>query len=212
MSTFQEKLAQLITDSLPGENAHLPMAPLNRPLSSLAMKDAVNVRESAVAVMWFDRDGVKYCALIQRPFYEGNHSGQISFPGGKRDPEDEDLKATAIRECREEVGIDLREARFLGKLTPVYIPISNFHVEPYVFYYDDLPEFIPDAREVESVIAISAHDLLDESAVSTMDVPLPGGIRMRNVPCFLIEGRQIWGATALILNEVKELLKLMEPA
>ena len=207
--SFEERLQYLISNNLPGEDAHLSMAPVSRPLSSLALKNAVDVRESAVAIMLFRKEDTTFCTLIQRPSYEGNHSGQISFPGGKRDPEDKDLQATAKRECMEEVGIDLGKAKFLGQLTPVYIPVSNFHVEPFVFFYPEWPEFVPDQREVESIFLISIEDLLDESVISQMDVPLPGGIVMRNVPCFLIEGRQIWGATALILNELKALLKLM---
>lgn len=206
MDEFQERLARLILEGLPGEDAHLKMAPVNRPLSSLALQKAVNVRESAVAIMLFEQNNAVRCTLIQRPSYEGNHSGQISFPGGKRDPEDEDLKTTAIRECMEEVGIDLRKGRFLGKLTPVYIPVSNFHVEPYIFFYPQAPEFVPDQREVELILTISTDELLDEGIISQMDVPMPNGMILRNVPCFLIDGRQIWGATALILNELKEIL------
>lgn len=207
--SFADRLEYLISNNLPGEDAHLPMAPLSRPLSSIALQKAVNVRESAVAVMLFQKDSLTFLTLIQRPSYEGNHSGQISFPGGKRDPGDQDLRATAMRECMEEVGIDLGQSGFLGELTPVYIPVSNFHVMPFVFFYPGWPEFVPDAREVESVLTISTEDLLDESVISTMDVPMPNGLVLRDVPCFLIDGRQIWGATALILNELKALLKMV---
>lgn len=210
MENFQQRLARLIRENLPGEAAHLGMAPMSRPLSSLALKNAVNVRESAVAIMLFEQEDQFHCTLIQRPSYEGNHSGQISFPGGKRDPQDKNLQSTAMRECMEEVGIDLRKAEMLGKLTPVYIPVSNFHVEPYAFFYPETPEFTPDEREVEFILTITMESLLDESAVSQMDVPMPNGGMLRNVPCFLIEGRQIWGATALILNELKTLLGLID--
>ncbi len=209
MRSFADRLAYLIANNLPGEDAHLSMAPLSRPLSSIALEKAVNVRQSAVAVMLFMQDDRTFFTLIQRPFYEGNHGGQISFPGGKRDPEDKDLRTTAVRECMEEVGIDLGMSAFLGQLTPVYIPVSNFHVMPFVFFYPGWPEYVPDVREVESVLTISTDDLLDESVVSTMDVPMPNGFVLRDVPCFLIDDRQIWGATALILNELKALLLMV---
>lgn len=207
--TFQEKLIRVISENLPGESAHIRMAPVNRPLSSFAIREAENVRESAVAIMLFEENTSYKCTLIQRPSYDGNHSGQISFPGGKRDPEDIDLEQTAIRECMEEVGIDLSIAQALGKLTSVYIPVSNFHVEPYAFFYPQAPEFIPDEREVESILTIALDELLDDGKISTMDVQMTNGFTLRNVPCFLINEKQIWGATALILNELKEILKMI---
>lgn len=209
MSDFQRQLVQIISENLPGEAAHVRMAPLNRPLSSFAMKNAENVRESAVAVMLFEENDTYNCTLIQRPSYEGSHSGQISFPGGKRETSDANLEETAVRECMEEVGIDLKKGTMLGKLTPVYIPVSNFHVEPYLFFYPELPEFKPDQREVESILTISIDDLLDEGKITTMNVSMPNGYELREVPCFEINGKQIWGATALILNELKEILKIM---
>lgn len=207
MNEFEAKLHAMISNQLPGENAHLGMAPINRKLSSIAKAQAQDVRDSAVAIVLFEENDAFRFILIQRPTYEGNHSGQISFPGGKKDPEDENLEATAKRECMEEVGIDLSKAKSLGKLTPVYIPVSNFHVEPYVFFYPEIPNIVPDEREVASVFSVSTHELVDESNVSTMTVPLGDGFTLRDVPCFLINGKQIWGATALILNEMKEILK-----
>ena len=160
MNEFEAKIHAAISNNLPGENAHLPMNPGGRRLSSEAKKKATNVRESAVAIVMYDCGQSHEIILIQRPDYIGAHGGQISFPGGKRDLEDEDLKATAIRECHEEIGISLEEAQFLGQLTPVYIPVSNFHVEPYLFYYPQTPLFIKDEREVSSIFSISVEEYI----------------------------------------------------
>ncbi len=207
MHPFHQNLIHLFQSELPGEEAHKPMMPINRPLSSNALKEAVNVKESAVAVMLFEENGVKHCTLIQRPSYDGSHSGQVSFPGGKKEIEDENLAFTAIRECWEEVGIQLLDNHLIGKLTSVYIPVSNFHVEPFLFFYPEKPEFTPDEREVESIFTITMDDLLDDANISTMEFKVSNAVTMKNIPCFQIGEKQIWGATALILNELKFILK-----
>jgi 8-oxo-dGTP pyrophosphatase MutT (NUDIX family) len=209
MQSFQDRLMRVISDNLPGEKAHLKMAPLNRPLTSLALQNISNYSESAVAVLIFESNNDYSLNLIQRPYYDGVHSGQISFPGGKKDESDLDLIFTSIRECREEIGVDLTDAKLLGKLTPVFIPVSNFLVEPFVYFYPNLPIYKPDEREVESIITISIQELLDESNVSTMDIFLKDGLKINHVPCFDIQNKKIWGATALILNELKEVLRYL---
>lgn len=210
MNEFEAKIHATISNSLPGENAHLIMNPSGRGLSSEARKKASNVRESAVAIVLYDSGINHEIVLIQRPDYIGAHGGQISFPGGKRDLEDEDLKSTAIRECHEEIGISLEDAEFLGQLTPVYIPVSNFHVEPYVFYYPQVPLFMKDEREVVDVFSISIADLLNEGTISTMEIEIKGDRLYKDIPCFLINDKKIWGATALILSELKEVLRFIQ--
>jgi 8-oxo-dGTP pyrophosphatase MutT (NUDIX family) len=207
MHLFQQKLIELFQAELPGEEAHKPMMPINRPLSSAALKEAIDAKESAVAVLIFEENGIQHCTLIQRPSYDGNHSGQVSFPGGKRESSDENLAFTAIRECWEEVGIQLSDDHLIGKLTSVYIPVSNFHVEPFLFYYPEKPAFKPDEREVESIFTITMNELLDDSNLDQIEVKINANLTLKNIPCFNISEKQIWGATALILNELKELLR-----
>ena len=206
MNRFHQHLIDLLREELPGEVAHQTMMPINRALSSEAIKEAKNVKESAVAVMLYEENGISYCALIQRPAYEGSHSGQVSFPGGKKEISDKSILFTAIRECWEEIGIELQEQQLLGKLTAVYIPVSNFHVEPFLFYYPEKPIFKPDQREVEAIITITLNELMDDSNVSTMEFVISPNVSMKNIPCFNIAEKQIWGATALILNELKIML------
>lgn len=207
MNEFEAKIHAAISNSLPGENAHLPMNPSGRGLSSEAKKKAINVRESAVAIVMYSTEISHEIVLIQRPDYIGAHGGQISFPGGKRDVGDLDLKATAIRECHEEIGISLEDSIFLGQLTPVYIPVSNFHVEPYLFYCDQIPLFVKDEREVQHIFSISIADLLHDGTISSMEIEIKGDKLYKDIPCFLINEKKIWGATALILSELKEILR-----
>lgn len=207
MNEFEAKIHAAISNSLPGENAHLLMNPSGRGLSSEAKKKANNVRESAVAIVMYSTEISHEIVLIQRPDYIGAHGGQISFPGGKRDVGDLDLKATAIRECHEEIGISLEDSIFLGQLTPVYIPVSNFHVEPYLFYCDQIPLFVKDEREVQHIFSISIADLLHDGTISSMEIEIKGDRLYKDIPCFLINEKKIWGATALILSELKEILR-----
>jgi 8-oxo-dGTP pyrophosphatase MutT (NUDIX family) len=192
--------------ALPGEKAHEKMSPVGRPVSSIALKMADKVRESAVAVVLYKHNGTIECILTQRPEYDGNHSGQVSFPGGKKDISDLDLEATARRECFEEIGIPEDQGILLGQLTDVFIPISSFLVKPFVFYHEQLPELIRDEREVAEILSFPLFDLKKEEIISTMEIHLPNGSIYRNIPYFDLADKKVWGATALILSELREVL------
>lgn len=204
---FVDLLKHQIKFNLPGEKSHLAMAPVNRPISSLARKESMEYRESAVSVLLVEDEQTWKIILIQRPPYEGTHGGQISFPGGKMDPEDQSDFHTALRECQEEIGVNLHDAIYLGELTPVFIPVSKFNVHAHVFYLANFPVMTADPREVESIFHITCDELLDENRVQTMEIDLPGNQKLKGIPCFEIQSKQIWGATALILNELKQILK-----
>lgn len=199
-------LKDRISGDLPGEKAHIAMAPLNRPLTSIALKNTKEFKESAVSILLHTHDGQLTIVLIQRPFYEGAHSGQISFPGGKRDKDDESSEHTARRECMEEIGVCLNSEDHLGKLTDVYIPVSGFLVKPHVYFTERDLTFTPDAHEVAEVFRVSVTELIDNNSISSMEVKFPNGLTQKNIPCFILNKKKVWGATALILNELRELL------
>ena len=117
---------------------------------------------------------------------------------------------TAKRECLEEVGVDISSAEYLGKLSQVYIPVSGFLVEPHVFYYPEVPIFVQQEREVAAVFTISLDELLAEDVISEMKVETENKLVKMKVPCFAIRDKQIWGATALILNELRETVRVTE--
>lgn len=199
---FKQELAQ----NLPGEKAHLRMSPSHRPLSSLALQNATDVRESAVAVVLFRNSDQIECILTQRPDYDGNHGGQVSFPGGKKDPEDRDLEETARRECFEEIGIPKNSGILLGQLTDVFIPVSGFLVNPFVYFHEELPLLIKDEREVAEILTFPLFDLKKEELISSMEIHLKNGQIYKNIPYFDLADKKVWGATALILNEIREIL------
>ncbi len=203
---FRDVLKHAIEKGLPGEAAHLRMSPLKRPLSSFAIKEAETIRESAVAIILFPNENTHHCILIQRPIYDGTHSGQVSFPGGKKDLEDIHIEFTARREAFEEVGIELTENLLVGELTDVFIPVSGFKVKPFIYYHETLPSLKADEREVSEIFTFTIDELLNNDSFSTMEIKFPNGITQKNIPCFNLSNKQIWGATALILNELRELI------
>ncbi len=204
-STFIVKLIEEIKNGIPGEEAHAKMSPIKRPISDL-LKESSKIKESAVALILYRNEREIECILIQRPEYDGNHSGQISFPGGKKDSEDIHLEFTARRETFEEIGIPPSMGQLIGQLTEVYIPISNFLVQPIIYYHEKLPKLVRDTREVAEIFSFSLSELLNEECFSTMKVKLLSENNGTIVPCFLLGGKKIWGATAIILNEFRELL------
>lgn len=203
---FLTNLLHEIKKGIPGETSHSKMLPLNRILTSYALNKSISSRESAVAVILYPIENSIKCILIQRPEYEGNHSGQIAFPGGKKDPSDLHLEFTARRETYEEIGIPISVGLFIGELTQVYIPVSNFLVQPIIYFHEEIPKLIPDEREVAEIITFSIDELLNENSFSSMNVRFTSEISQKNVPCFILGEKQIWGATALILNELRDLL------
>jgi len=200
-----EQLKYIITHHLPGEDAHLPMSPVGRGKSSEALANATDYRQSAVAIILFKSQEEYRIILTQRVAYEGTHGGQISFPGGRKEEENKDFSDTAIRETYEEIGIQLRSDLLIGKLTDVFIPVSSFLVHPYVFFYDKDPVFTNN-YEVSETFSISITDLLAKSSISVMDIIVGNNFKMK-VPCFRINQKEIWGATAIMLNELKEIIK-----
>lgn len=204
---LKNQLKQLLKANLPGERAHQKMAPSNRPLSSFAKENASSYKESAVAIILVHTGNSLEIVLIQRPEYEGNHGGQISFPGGKKENLDLNLYQTAVRECFEEIGVELHDEHFIGALTPVFIPVSSFHVETNLFYLKEQPTFNKDDREVDAIFTIKLEELMDDQNIKSTVINLPDNLKLKDVPYFDLENKVIWGATALILSELKEIAK-----
>ena len=204
-SSFVEQLKEQIKN-LPGEKAHLDLMPLNRKFTSEALKKKPNFRRSAVAIIFYQELSIIKSILIQRPLYDGIHGGQVSFPGGKMDDSDSNLEFTARREAFEEINLPISTGDFIGKLSEIYIPPSNFLVEPNLFYVDKLPELTPDEREVESIIHFNINDLLIPENLKSEDMQFEGGFTRKNVPYYDLQGYKVWGATGMILAELKQLL------
>lgn len=155
-----------------------------------------------------DRDGNWFLPLTLRPSYKGAHSGQVSLPGGKYDVSDKDLEATARRECYEEIGIR-DDLQILGSLTRLFIPVSNFMVAPFVGVCSvPDPVFVPHEREVKSIVRLKISELVSADAIKQGSVAIDGVNNLNiEAPYFLSGEVKIWGATAMILSELKALLE-----
>jgi 8-oxo-dGTP pyrophosphatase MutT (NUDIX family) len=144
--------------------------------------------------------------LTRRTATLNGHSGQMSFPGGRRDPDDADFWQTALRETREELGIDTAEVQQLGHLTPLYIPPSHFDVYPWAGYLPVLPALNPSPYEVAAVHLTPVSALLEPASKTETDIPLPDG-QLRTVPAYMLCGQIVWGATAIMLCELEHRLR-----
>lgn len=191
--------------SLPGVDAHDVMAPLKRTIPEKFKNIAPN--KSAVLILLYPSEtGIKVLTIL-RPEYNGAHSAQVGFPGGKYEENDETLEKTAIREANEEVGIKPTQYEILGALTPIYIPVSNFTVQPFLAIADSSIVFVPDTREVSKLVEIDISLFMQPSTLKRKSVYIALVEREVITPYFNIDDLTIWGATAMMLNELRELLK-----
>ena len=192
---------------LPGQESHYKMT------SSLRLKELKNfteqrlqARKAGVLMLFYPKQSLDTSfVLIHRKSYPGVHSNQVGFPGGKVERSDKDLRETALRETFEEVGVPPSQIQVIRPLTDVYIPPSNFLVSPYLGFTREEPSFIPEEAEVEQIIEVPLAEFLHEKAVfeTVATTSYASGIQ---VPAFKLRGYTVWGATAMMLNEVKELL------
>lgn len=207
-SEFKSKVTNLEKIDLPGEEAHFKLAPVLRiaELSNLDI-DSQNPNEAGVlAVFYPNRHGNTFLVLILRKTYKGVHSNQVGFPGGRVEPLDEDLEQTALRETEEEVGIPRNDVKVLKKLTRLYIPPSNFWVHPYVGLLEKTPSLVMQEDEVEEIIEVDLEHFLDENNMIT-EVLSTSYAENIEVPAFKLNGHVVWGATAMMLSELKDLLR-----
>ena len=207
-STFTKRIVKIANLDLPGEASHYKMAPIER-LQELTKQSLKNnkAKKAAVMVLFYpNQDDETLLALILRNTYKGVHSAQVGFPGGKQEPSDISAEHTALRETHEEIGVLQQDITVLKKLTKIYIPPSNFFVQPFIGICKKNKKFILQNSEVKALIEVKLSDFLDDSIYFTRKLSTSYATDIE-VPAYLLNNHVVWGATAMMLSEVRELLK-----
>lgn len=197
-----EQVIKAIQKGLPGAASQKLMAPSVR-FTGQKLPNPELSKQSSILILLFPQEANWTTVLIERtPF--GPHGGQISFPGGKKDDADKSEYDTALREAQEELGVPREDVELIGQLTRLYVPNSNFWISPFIGRLDYEPDWIPDPKEVQSVITVPLKDLF-----------LPANKQIANIerrqiqiraPFYDVQGHQVWGATAMIISELEALL------
>lgn len=205
-ANFIEKTVAIQQQVLSPEKSHSKMEPQERVLFMKNIDFATLMpKNAAVMALVYPKNNIAHLSLILRTSYNGVHSSQIAFPGGKAELFDADFWATALRETEEEIGILTTDIHYLKDLTPLYVPPSNFMVYPFLGYCKKSLAFRPDPTEVAGIIEISLHEFLHN--VPTISKSLTTSYMTdQAVNGFEIDNYFVWGATAMILSELKDLL------
>jgi len=191
-----------------GEAAHAKLSPPYRLQLAEKYKEKRKTAEKAgvMALFYPDAQNETHIVLILRKSYKGVHSAQVGFPGGKVEANDTSLMHTALRETEEEIGIAANAIDVIKTLSQLYIPPSNFLVHPFLGISKQHLSFVKQDDEVESIIEVSLSDILNDNSITTTKVATSYNIKV-SVPAFLLNGHVVWGATAMMLSEIKVLLK-----
>nr|WP_294781667.1 CoA pyrophosphatase [uncultured Flavobacterium sp.] len=205
---FLKYVPNIIPIKLPAVEAHLKMAPKERRegLKNLDI-DALNARMAGVMMLFYPKEEKTHLVLIVRNTYDGVHSAQIAFPGGKYEKTDLNFETTALRETQEEVGITSDKIEIIKNFSPMYIPPSNFLVHPFLGIAKEELSFYPDSREVAAIIELPLSVLLNDEIIVEAKLSTSYGANIL-VPAFTIQNHVVWGATAMILSELREVLKI----
>jgi len=196
--------AELLLD-LPGVDAHLRLAPGIRINDLKTGQPPSHALESAVLIILYPFEGRLHTVVILRNEYEGAHSGQISLPGGKAEESDIDFSYTALREAREEIGINPDEMEIIGQLSRFYVRPSNFIIYPFIAYCEHRPEFHPDPIEVQRIIEIDIFKEISYENIINKTLTFKNDLKV-DAPGLPVGGEFMWGATAMIFSELLQVL------
>lgn len=207
---FLKSISKIENIPLPAEASQFKMVPPFRQELVKQQKNKIkNAKKAGVMALFYpDKYQNTTLILILRKTYSGVHSAQVGFPGGKFEDKDKSLQNTAVRETFEEIGVPIQDINVVKQLTQVYIPPSNFYVQPFIGFSQNTPNFIKQDDEVEAIIEVKLQHFLDERQLITQTVSTSYCVEVE-VPAFKLNNYVVWGATAMMLNEIKDLLKQM---
>ena len=207
-NSFLDAVVKIKHLELFGELSHAKMSPPYRlELAKKMQAKAKSAKKAGVLALFYpNADFNTNFVLILRKMYKGVHSAQVGFPGGKYEEGDNDLMTTAMRETEEEVGVPTSILNIIKPMSPLYIPPSNFIVHPFLAVSECKPLFRKQEDEVEDIIEVSLLDFLNDRNVLMTRVPTSYNVEVE-VPAFKLNDHIVWGATAMMLSELKDLLK-----
>lgn len=204
--SFLSLISNIKNAKLGGQVSQFKMAPAIRKEFVNSNIAANNPRKAAVLALFYpDCNNHTNLLLTLRANYNGVHSAQISLPGGKFESADNNLVNTALRETNEEVGISAKNIKIVKRMTETYIPPSNFLVHPFFGVMEEIPKFNYN-HEVRRIIEVKLLDLLDPKSVTSKNLNT-SYMKNIDVPCFELNNYIVWGATAMILSEIKDLVR-----
>lgn len=204
---FIKTLSDLAKIELPNLISHKKMAPLDRiKLLEQYSTDKPDAKNAAVMMLLYPKNNKTHLALIKRNEYPGVHSSQIAFPGGKVEIDDESFKHAAVRETHEEIGVHPEKFMVIRNLSTVYIPPSNYLVHPFLGISNHELNFILQEDEVAGLIETPLQIVLDDSIIVTKNMATSYANNIE-IPAFEIDGHLVWGATAMMLSELKDIIK-----
>ncbi len=205
---FVQLIPKIKNIPLPAETSHFKMIPPTRKaLAKQKLERVKNAKKAGVLALFYpDKKRETNIILILRKTYKGVHSAQVSFPGGKFESGDRDLMETAVRETYEEVGVPMQAITVVKKLSEVYIPPSNFYVQPFMGVLQNTPNFKKQDDEVDALIEVKLSDLLSNINLVEQEVQTSYSFGLE-VPAFNLNGFTVWGATAMMLSEVKDIVQ-----
>jgi 8-oxo-dGTP pyrophosphatase MutT (NUDIX family) len=205
-------IPKLKLSNLNSKTSQIKLAPsFRKEFIKLNSNKLLNSKKAAVIAALYEDDNIVRLILILRNTYNGVHSNQIGFPGGRVEDYDKTLFDTAIRETYEEIGVRVQKNELIRELHEIYIPPSNFNVYPFLVILNHPPSFVKDDKEVKEVITIDLESLLNCKITQTQ-IPIPAKLNELNiqndveVPAFKLAGYNVWGATAMMLSEIRDLI------
>jgi 8-oxo-dGTP pyrophosphatase MutT (NUDIX family) len=204
-SDFVARLKLEIEKGLPGTDVQWQMASSDRFVKDFPRFPGKDARDASVLILLYPHNGSIHTVFMQRPDYNGVHGGQISFPGGKKESDNENTIQTALREAWEETGVDPSIVNIIGTLTQLFIPVSNMLVTPVIGWTNGKPSFKHKPEEVLFLIEADVKKLMDPSIIKFKPFKIRDEIL--DIKYYDYEGNTIWGATAMILHELLNIIR-----